>query len=106
MGALHAATLAAAFAGVVAAEPAIGAGALEHAPYGKTQGGQAVDIYTMSNDHGMARSFSQLWRRHFRRTPPCPHPALRARAAPTLIIARMPSALRMSGDAASEIAQC
>ena len=57
VGTLHAAALAAAFAGAVAAEPAIGAGALEHAPYGKTQGGQAVDIYTMSNDHGMRIRF-------------------------------------------------
>lgn len=57
VGAWRAATLATALAGVVAAEPASGAGTLEHAPYGKTQGGQAVDIYTMSNDHGMRVRF-------------------------------------------------
>ena len=28
-----------------------------NAPYGTTQGGQAVDIYTMTNDHGMRVRF-------------------------------------------------
>jgi aldose 1-epimerase len=26
---------------------------LDHAPYGTTQGGQAVDIFTITNDHGL-----------------------------------------------------
>jgi len=46
-----------ALAGLLAIEPASAAGTLEHAPYSKTQGGQAVDIYTMSNDHGMRVRF-------------------------------------------------
>jgi aldose 1-epimerase len=33
------------------------AATLEHAPYGTTQGGQAVDIYTMTNDHGVRVRF-------------------------------------------------
>src|SRR5438067_1387354 len=42
-------------AGVVAAmtgETANAAITLDHAPYGATQGGQAVDIFTMTNEHG------------------------------------------------------
>jgi aldose 1-epimerase len=39
------------------AELASAAGTLEHAPYGKTQSGQAVDIFTMTNDHGMRVRF-------------------------------------------------
>jgi aldose 1-epimerase len=54
---LRAAALAAALAGLCAAGPASAAGTLDHAPYGKTQGGQAVDIYTMSNGHGMRVRF-------------------------------------------------
>jgi hypothetical protein len=38
-----------ALAGVLAAEPASAAGTLEHMTYGKTQAGQAVDIFTMTN---------------------------------------------------------
>jgi aldose 1-epimerase len=34
-----------------------GAATLEHAPYGTTQGGQAVEIYTMTNDHGLRVRF-------------------------------------------------
>jgi aldose 1-epimerase len=44
-------------AGVLAAEPAGAAGTLEHAPYGKTQRGQAVDIFTMTNNRGMRVRF-------------------------------------------------
>lgn len=47
----------AAVVALLAAEPASAAGTLEHASYGKTQGGQPVDIYTMSNDHGMRVRF-------------------------------------------------
>jgi aldose 1-epimerase len=42
--------------GLLAAGP-VGAGTLEHAPYGKTKDGQAVDVYTMTNDHGMRVRF-------------------------------------------------
>jgi aldose 1-epimerase len=45
--------LGAALMGLLAAKPASAAGTLEHAPYGKTKDGQAVDVYTMTNDHGM-----------------------------------------------------
>ena len=41
-----------AFSGMLAAESVSAAGTLEHAPYGNTQSGQAVDIFTMTNDHG------------------------------------------------------
>ena len=47
----------AALVGVLDGEPASAAGTLEHVPYGKTQSGQAVDIYTLSNDHGMRVRF-------------------------------------------------
>jgi aldose 1-epimerase len=48
-----AATLAAAFAdGAVS-----GAATLDHAPYGTTQDGQAVEIYIMANDHGLRVRF-------------------------------------------------
>jgi aldose 1-epimerase len=33
------------------------AATLDHAPYGTTQGGQAVDIFTMTNDHGLRVRF-------------------------------------------------
>ena len=56
-----AATLAAAMMG----EAANAAATLDHAPYGTTQAGQAVEIYTMTNDHGAARAVPQLWRRHY-----------------------------------------
>jgi aldose 1-epimerase len=44
-------------AGVIGAGPAGAAGTLQHAPYGKTRGGQAVDIFTMANDRGMRVRF-------------------------------------------------
>ena len=48
--------------GLIAASLATGrtadaAATLERAPYGTTQGGQAVDIFTMTNDHGMRVRF-------------------------------------------------
>src|SRR5690348_8374393 len=33
------------------------AATLDHAPYGTTQGGQAVDIFTMTNEHGLRVRF-------------------------------------------------
>jgi aldose 1-epimerase len=33
------------------------AATLEHAPYGTTQDSQAVEIYTMTNDHGLRVRF-------------------------------------------------
>jgi aldose 1-epimerase len=49
--------LGAALAGLLAAGPAGATGTLEHEPYGKTKDGQAVDVYTMTNDHGMRVRF-------------------------------------------------
>jgi aldose 1-epimerase len=42
---------------MVMAETANAAGTLDHAPYGTTQGGQAVSIYTMTNGHGLRVRF-------------------------------------------------
>ena len=50
------ATLAAAIMGGTANAAAT----LDHAPYGTTQGGQAVDIFTMTNDHGLRVRFLSL----------------------------------------------
>src|SRR5271157_4047066 len=33
------------------------AATIEHSPYGTTKGGQAVELYTMTNDHGMRVRF-------------------------------------------------
>jgi len=49
--------LGAALAASLAAGPASAAGTLEHEPYGKTKDGQEVDVYTMTNDHGMRVRF-------------------------------------------------
>jgi aldose 1-epimerase len=49
--------LGAALAGLLAAGPAGATGTLEHEPYGTTKDGQAVDVYTMTNDHGMRVRF-------------------------------------------------
>jgi aldose 1-epimerase len=49
--------LGAALAASLAAGPAAAAGTLEHEPYGKTKEGQAVDVYTMTNDHSMRVRF-------------------------------------------------
>ena len=47
----------AALAAVITGRMANAAAALDHAPYGTTQGGQAVDIFTMTNDHGLRVRF-------------------------------------------------
>ena len=54
---LRAIVLGGALVGLLAAEPASAAGTLEHATYGKTQNGQAVDIFTLTNEHGMRVRF-------------------------------------------------
>jgi aldose 1-epimerase len=46
-----------ALAVVVASETANAAGAFDHSRYGTTQGGQQVDIYTLSNDRGVRVRF-------------------------------------------------
>jgi aldose 1-epimerase len=46
-----------ALAAVTASGTARAAGTLDKAPYGTTQGGQAVDIFTMTNDHGLRVRF-------------------------------------------------
>ena len=50
------ATLAAAMRG----QTANAAATIDHAPYGTTQGGQAVDVFTMTNDHGLRVRFLSL----------------------------------------------
>jgi aldose 1-epimerase len=45
--------IAAALAATAVGSAANAAATLDHAPYGVTQGGQAVDIFTMTNDHGL-----------------------------------------------------
>jgi aldose 1-epimerase len=47
----------ASLAAVVPGETANAAATLDHASYGTTQGGQPVDIYTMTNDHGLRVRF-------------------------------------------------
>ena len=49
--------LGAALAASLAAGPAAAAGTVEHEPYGKTKEGQAVDVYTVTNDHSMRVRF-------------------------------------------------
>lgn len=44
-------------AGTIAGEAANAAATLDHQPYGTTQGGQAVEIYTMINEHGLRVRF-------------------------------------------------
>jgi aldose 1-epimerase len=48
--------IAASLTGMVTSQAA-GAATLDHASYGTTQGGQAVEIYTMTNDHGLRVRF-------------------------------------------------
>ena len=43
--------------GTIADTPAKAAATLDHQPYGTTQGGQAVEIYTMINEHGLRVRF-------------------------------------------------
>ena len=49
--------IAAALAAVMTSRTANAAAPLDHAPYGTTQDGQAVDIYTMTNEHGLRVRF-------------------------------------------------
>jgi aldose 1-epimerase len=49
--------IAAALAVAITGGTANAAAALDHAPYGTTQRGQAVDIFTMTNDHGVRVRF-------------------------------------------------
>jgi aldose 1-epimerase len=51
---------AAALAAAITGSTASAAATLDHAPYGTTQGGQAVDIFTMTNDHGVRVLFLSL----------------------------------------------
>ena len=53
----HAFAISATLATAITAQAAHAAATLEHAPYGTTQGGQAVEIYTMTNDHGLRVRF-------------------------------------------------
>jgi aldose 1-epimerase len=52
--------IAAALAAAIMGRAASGAAALDRAPYGTTQGGQAVEIFTMTNDHGLSVRFLSL----------------------------------------------
>jgi aldose 1-epimerase len=56
-GALCTMALGTVLAVVLAAEWANAAGTLQHVPYGKTRGGQTVDIFTMTNNRGMRVRF-------------------------------------------------
>src|SRR5215469_7995435 len=47
----------AALAAAISGGTANAAATLDRAPYGTTQGGQAVDIFTMANDHGIRVRF-------------------------------------------------
>jgi aldose 1-epimerase len=49
--------IAAALAAGIMGGKADAAATLDHVPYGTTQGGQAVDLFTMTNDHGMRVRF-------------------------------------------------
>ena len=53
----HALAIAAALAAAISGGTATAAATLDRAPYGTTQGGQAVDIFTMNNDHGLRVRF-------------------------------------------------
>src|SRR3984893_12880389 len=50
-------TIAAATAAAITGGTASGAATLDRAPYGTTQGGQPVDIFMMTNDHGLRVRF-------------------------------------------------
>jgi aldose 1-epimerase len=56
----RAVAIAAALAATIAGRTADAVATLDHAPYGTTQGGQAVDIFTMTNDHGLRMRFLSL----------------------------------------------
>jgi aldose 1-epimerase len=53
----RAVAIAAALAAAAAGSTANAAATLDHAPYGTTQDGQMVEIYTMTNDHGLRVRF-------------------------------------------------
>ena len=53
VGKLGAGAVAAVLAAASVGNPANAAATLDRAPYGTTQGGEGVDIFTMTNDHGM-----------------------------------------------------
>ncbi len=53
----YALAIAAALATAISGRMATAAATLDRAPYGATQGGQAVDIFTMTNDHGLRVRF-------------------------------------------------
>jgi aldose 1-epimerase len=59
-GKRRACAIAAALAASVTGGTADAAAALDHAPYGTTQSGQAVEIFTMTNDHGLRVRFLSL----------------------------------------------
>ena len=52
--------IAAALAAAIVGRAANGAATLERAPYGTAQSGQAVEIFTMTNDHGLRVRFLSL----------------------------------------------
>ena len=52
--------ISAALAATVPTETARAAATLDHAPYGTTQSGQPVEIFTMTNDHGLACASSAM----------------------------------------------
>ena len=56
-GAARACAIAAILGVAVTVRTANAAGTLDHAPYGTTRDGQAVEIYTMANDHGLRVRF-------------------------------------------------
>ena len=56
-GAVRAYAIGAVLGLAVIAKTAHAAGTLDHAPYGTTRDGQAIEIYTMTNDHGLRVRF-------------------------------------------------
>src|ERR1700674_4831077 len=59
-GKRRACAIAIALAASVTGGTANAAATLDRAPYGATQGGQAVEIFTMTNDHGLRVRFLSL----------------------------------------------
>ena len=59
-GKRRACAIAAALAASVTGGPADAAATLDRAPHGTTQGGQAVEIFTMTNEHGLRVRFLSL----------------------------------------------
>src|SRR6266850_1037946 len=56
----HAFAIAAALAAAITGRTVNAAATFDHASYGTTQRGQAVDIFTMTNDHGLRVRFLSL----------------------------------------------